>query len=90
MFVEVNDLKYVIVRVPATTGPTIAAFSQLAPSIRCAFLISGRIPKELARVNDICMTFDRDFLHPLKSNIKRALTTLDAQPFEAVYVTFDR
>lgn len=91
MFVELNDLRCVIVRVPVgKQAIDLQACAKLPPRIRCAYLVDGPPPPSLPRgAGNLVVPWDDAYLFPVQANIKHALTAADAQPYEAVYVTFD-
>ncbi|MCL8208203.1 MAG: hypothetical protein K6V97_09065 [Actinomycetia bacterium] len=91
MFVELNDLRCVIVRVPES-GLTVdlRACARLAPRVRCVYLVDGPPPPGIptGAGNHVVLWAD-GYLYPVRANIKRALDEAGAQPYEAVYVTCD-
>ena len=91
MFVELNDLRCVIVRVPGGEQQVdLRVCAKLTPRIRCAYLVDGAPPASIPRgAGNVVVPRDDAYLFPVKANIKRALTAADAQPYEAVYVTYD-
>ena len=93
MFVELNELRCVVVHPPAGALPDPEPWAELTDRLRCAFLVGvqERAAWERWAQGRRCevLPWSSAYLIPVKGNIRAALEALDAQPYEAVYLCFD-
>ena len=93
MFVELNELRSVVVRPPAGALAHPEPWGELAERLRCAFLVGVQeraVWEGWARGRGCeVLPWSSGYLIPVKGNIRAALEALDAQPYEAVYLCFD-
>lgn len=95
MFVEINDLSALVIS-PAGAGlkdPKV--WGPLAEGFDCVFLVPGKWLKQWkgwAESSPSSHVLDKDegeYINPVSALIKRSLELLDAQPYNAAYITFD-
>lgn len=88
MFVELNELKCLIIHVGQGTTESMSAYKRIHSSVKVVYLVDDNVwgaSTDSSRTE--IRRFDPGYIFPFQANIKKILDQFGFEPFQTVYLT---